>query len=148
MKIKYREACRLFVIAICANASVALHAVSGYVCVVNESTGFSRSEGEWKSTSFRAGRRYNVSRAQSGETLFFTEGQKPVWVVKEVGDKNASFWCKSDFTSAGAIRCDGVGGEFWFNRENLRFQEYYAIGYVNDSKGDTPLVAIGTCSSY
>lgn len=134
-------------------AATAACAADSYLCVTQMVTGFvyDKDAGEWSSASFNANRRYVVSRAR-------VDGF--AWEVVQVGETRPSTLCKSDFTGAGNLSCEG-SHQFKMNRTNRRFLHAYLMGYWTDRSGEpgamgnpylfkegenTPFVEIGTCS--
>jgi hypothetical protein len=74
-----------------------------------------------------------------------------------MGDDHAMVLCKDDFSESGFLFCQGLGGEFRFNRRNGRFLNVYLLGYFNvvpgtnkitDESSDTPFMEIGKCSPF
>jgi hypothetical protein len=129
---------------------------SSYLCVADKSTGFTLNKvtHEWETTRFTIMNKYLVSHSPKG-SKFDSLGTK--WTVKEVGRSFAQYFCKADFNDVGNLFCDGFG-EFKMNKLSLRFLTTYTDGYWNYGPGtkrfgpedieggDTPAVAIGTCS--
>jgi hypothetical protein len=130
----------------------ALASAETYVCVVDQATGFyfNRAQKTWQQTSFKVTQKYlvkpNVDASIAGK-----------WVVVEFGRSAPTAVCEYDFTSTGALRCNGLGGEFVMNRKNLRFLVSYLLGYWTDAipgeeagtfvEGEnTPLISLGKCS--
>jgi hypothetical protein len=58
---------------------------------------------------------------------------KGKWIVSEIGGPVPFAWSEYDFTSTGALRCEGSFGEFAMNRKNLRFVKTYIYGYWTDA---------------
>jgi hypothetical protein len=126
-----------------------VNAATGYVCVVDQATGFSQKrDGQWVQTGFKPGTTYNVSRAVGKDAMPSGSPPRFEWVVKEVGSERTAYRCP-DFNPAEILRCGGVGGTFILDKKALRFQYTYEIGYVfYFGSGDTPYIAIGKCSPY
>jgi len=132
--------------------TTASYAGDSYLCVTEKVTGFiyDKAIGDWSVTSFNPDRQYVVSRARADGVA---------WEVVQVGETLPSAQCKSDFSSAGNLSCEGFH-QFKMNRTNQRFLHAYLMGYWSDhsnetrTKGNpflfkegenTPFVEIGTC---
>jgi len=126
-----------------------------YLCVGDFSTGFSfdRSSNSWEQATFRADRKFLLSRPDRNDKVF----SEWVWVLKEVGSSMPSAVCKQDFDESGSLHCQGIS-TFRINRISGRFLYAYLYGYWNDNAGksanlggteggNTPLLVIGKCSS-
>ena len=128
------------------------HAEDSYLCLTEKVTGFvyDKASGDWVSTEFNTERQYIVSRSQA-------EGA--AWQVTQVGEVIPSSLCRSDFTRAGNLSCEGTH-KFKMNKANRRFIHAYLMGYWSDHSGETrtadnpylfkegentPFVEIGTC---
>lgn len=132
-------------------SSVLAQSANGFICAEDQSTGFSFKTGRWTDASFKSSDKYVVTKAKGDEP----GASGSVWIVKELGQTVPSFWCKSGFSEKGALRCEGIGGEFALNHKNGRFLRTYVVGYWTDNiPGDTffkegantPHLAIGKCS--
>lgn len=143
----------LLFIAVTSSASN-LMAAEGFVCAPEHTTGFSynKQEKAWKPTIFKSESHLVISRPNE------IEKNTGVWVVKKIGSIMPNYFCKEEINDAGYLRCAG-GGEFIFNRKNLRFMSTYAVGYVNDRLGkknpflgdegdNTPSISIGQCTPF
>lgn len=95
-----------------------------------------------------------VSKVEAGEADKYqsVSANRPVYVVREMGDDFPSAFCPKEFDSHGFIWCDGFGSIFRMNKKTLRFSSFYLLGYtVSDlsrDRGNTPSVTIGECSPF
>lgn len=136
----------VFVFAVANGISVASAAPTSYLCALDEMTGFSydKSLKQWHATNFRASKKFILSRSKQ---------QKFAWEVTEVGSTLPGAACEKDFNESGNIFCTGLF-ELRFNRNQLRFLYFHAIGYWNDDNSsdlfkegsNTPAIGIGKCS--
>jgi hypothetical protein len=114
---------------------------SQFFCAADLSTGFKLQSSGWSSVDFTVkDMRYTIAPQDSGGTDY---------TVTKLGDKSPSHRCKNNLPPGGKIHlvCGGLGYGFIFNERELRFQEYYGIGFVNgDAPGNTPSITIGKCS--
>ena len=123
--------------------SLNLYAQTSYLCIPETSAGFTfnKSQQKWVSTNFRVdGKKYLLSKSKKGD-----------WEWKKFGQQNSLEWCDGDFDEFGYLKCQLLG-TITINKNTLRFQNYYPIGYVNKSTTgnegeDTPYIEIGTCSA-
>lgn len=133
--------------------STTLAKAESYLCVEEQSTGyqFNKSRKIWQQTSFKPTGKYLV-KPNTDAT------HKGKWIVTEIGRADPSYRSEYDFTSTGALRCEGLVGEFMMNRKSLRFLRTYSLGYWTDAilgeaegsfvEGhNTPLISIGQCST-
>jgi len=84
---------------------------------------FDRTARQWRGASFKTDGKFVV-----------THSKKPsfVWEVKEIGSTYWTLICKKEFSNNGEVHCDGLGGQFFFNRKSMRFLATYTIGYWNE----------------
>jgi hypothetical protein len=136
---------------LCANATA-----DGWLCIGEKSSGFRYEEtpDRWMSAVFgnATDSKFVVRRANMDEPM----EQRFTWVVAQLGKDSIDYGCEDDLEDSGALFCKGLFGEFRFNSKSLRFQSYYAIGYVirdpNSAEGkeiqsgNTPSLVIGRCS--
>lgn len=124
---------------------------AGWLCVTEQSTGFSynSSSKSWREASFKADKKYVVRSSQK-------EGY--LWEVAELGETSdvASAYCRDNPNEIGNLFCNGLGGDFRINTKNNRFIYVYFLGYwtydpdswvFKNEGGDTPTMSIGRCSS-
>ncbi len=134
----------------CLLLSDVAYAGEQYLCTADRASGFSfnKSSKEWEHTTFKANSKYVISKPDDGSSAF---------VVREIGQSFPTAWCKDAFNQAGFLFCEGIGGDFKFNRRNGRFISAYLMGYFNvvpgvneitDATSDTPYVEIGKCSPF
>jgi hypothetical protein len=131
-----------------AMAQVADAQTDAWLCISDKAAGFSDKYGSWNSTNFNAGNRYIIKASKV---------QGTAWEVREFGDQNAfaDAYCKDTFTASKILNCSGIFTEFHFNAGTGRFMRIYYAGYwtyipgdknFGNDGGDTPVIAIGTCS--
>ena len=132
------------------------HAESGWICVADQSTGFSFAKGSstWIQTNFRSGDKYLIVPLVSGDFGFDQSVDASVvqYGVKKFGSEGLWYWCNAgiqyDF-----LNCKGYG-EFRVDLKRLRFLSTYTFGYVGSNSdgtedtGDTPSIDIGTCAPF
>jgi hypothetical protein len=129
-----------------AGASSAIAESNSYICVAEESTGFSFDEGtrRWGSRNFHADSKYILSKSSS------KEGR---WEVKEVGTSFGT-GCDGGFDDKGFVECSGLI-HFEMNNKSLRYIVVHKYGYVASefpkdgpfNEGSiTPYIEIGKCS--
>ena len=117
-------------------------AADSYLCVAEQTTGFSYDAAKkaWRSADFRSEKKIAITRAAK---------KAGVLEAKEVGDSRPGAVCEQDFNEAGNLFCSGVF-DLRFNRRQLRFLYVYPIGYWSDGAAsregeNTPALAIGRC---
>jgi len=132
--------------------------VTSYLCESTSAVGFkfSPSEGRWVPAIFEASHKFHVrpfDRAK--EAIGEEDYPKHHWDVVRVGEPPGGLpdaYCKEDFTGEGWLFCKAIGGDFTFDKENMRFLHSYALGYwgirpgKSDATSDTPYMEIGTCA--
>lgn len=133
-----------FVILLSATSAVA----EQYVCIAEHTTGFryNRSSESWSPVTFLASKKLVVTVSKSSDYEF---------EVKTLGSKYdfPEFTCEDAFNEYGYLFCEGFG-EFRMNKNTLRFQSYYPIGYVaadfdeEHQATNNPSLTIGKCSSF
>lgn len=125
---------------------------TAYLCTADKAVGFAfdATNKQWVNRNFRTEEKYMISRSTASDIA---------WEVKTVGQKYALIFCKKDFNSSGYLFCEGVGTNFRFNNDSLRYMSVYMLGYWTDGKlaskensflgkegSDTPGIEIGKCS--
>jgi len=119
---------------------------------MDQATGFRFNAAQqiWQQSNFQAGHKYLVKPNTDREI-------KGKWIVSEFGERVPFARSEDDFTSTGALRCEGAFGEFAMNRKSLRFVKTYVWGFWTDTvpgeQGETfvegkntPHIGIGNCS--
>ena len=117
-----------------------------WLCIGEYATGFSYSEAsqQWQSTHFRGQSKYVI-----------IEGNNPKYPyeIKRLGEKFSLMRCDHAVNKAGYLLCDGLSGQFRFNKDNLRFLITFIPGFYNvlpntfsDEESDTPSMEIGFCT--
>jgi hypothetical protein len=135
----------IFTLAVQSVAMYAAEGTIGYLCVADKSVGFHQAaNGEWEAAEFKADGKYLIKKPRE-QFAKNSEDETNLWVVTPVGSDAPIYGCTSDFSDVGSLGCEGFG-YFLMNKKTLRFQAYYPIGYVVERKGNTPNLAIGTCS--
>jgi hypothetical protein len=121
-----------------------------YLCVSESSAGFryDKQTKTWKGTNFRTDDKYLIAPSKSPNYAF---------QVTRVGESSPAVSCDNGFNEPGYLHCEGIGGEFKFNRRNGRFLFAFVTGYFNvipslnditDETSDTPFIEIGKCSPF
>jgi hypothetical protein len=120
-----------------AAASAAEAQTRTYLCIGDLSTGFVWLADTWKETTFHV---RNDRFAVKIEDLEVT--------VTRIGNDYPSHTCTLYAADATQFACGGLGYGFVMNLTNLRYQDYYGLGYVDggDSPDNTPALTIGKCS--
>jgi hypothetical protein len=123
-------------------------AQTGYLCIVEKATGFTRDKGtnNWSSTDFKVeDSRYLLLKKSESETEY---------EFKEFGKSEYKVMCSKNLDS---VKCDSALGNVSINLSSLRFQLYHPYGYVhsdpikerrNESLYLTPYLGIGRCSKF
>lgn len=143
---------RTCIIVLLLSALPALASAESYLCVMDQATGFRFNAAQqiWQQSNFQAGHKYLVKPNTDREI-------KGKWIVSEFGERVPFARSEDDFTSTGALRCEGAFGEFAMNRKSLRFVKTYVWGFWTDAvpgeQGETfvegkntPHIGIGNCS--
>ena len=106
-----------------------------YLCIAEKSTGFNFSEQTkaWESLDF------NVT-----DIKYILKNNNNTWEWKAFGSKDSLPTTCSYFNKYGIMNCTGMY-EVSFSRENLRFQQFFKLGYVDNFKSN-PNIVIGRCS--
>jgi hypothetical protein len=132
-----------FLLSILFTFTAPVFSQSSYLCIAENSVGFSfnKTQQKWINTNFKVeGKKYLLSKSKQGN-----------WEWKKFGEQNTYASCKSDFNEYGYLTCQELN-TINFNKNNLRFQNYYPIGYINkgvvgNEGEDTPSIEIGKCSA-
>ena len=126
-------------VAAASTVSVAQE-TQGYICVADKASGFkfNKEAKEWEHA------RFNV---KDNKYILTKKGAQ--WEWKALGSRFPTP-CGDDFNAHGFLSCSSVE-EITFNRNSLRFQSVYPIGYVHNGQvknegGDTPSIEIGRCT--
>jgi len=116
--------------------------ISGWLCVGQVATGFANRDADgWKAVAFKE-ETFVVKKPDRRDVELF--GTNLFWVVSALGEQGTRHYCEKE--SKVDVNCEGAYGWFTLNKENLRFQWIYPIGYVEDSKRDNPQIQIGKCT--
>lgn len=130
-----------------------------YLCVAEHAAGFAYSENskDWVGTNFKTDLKYIISKSDDKEYRF---------KVTRVGENYPTFECKDGFNEPGYLLCQGMTGQFKFNKKNGRFLASCPFGYFNviperrksfedkskipftDKDSETPYMEIGKCSPF
>lgn len=129
-----------------------------WLCVGEQSAGFSYEKGKWRATIFNGVNAFKiVIRVPTAEDKEFLAGpnflgdKNPTWLALPLGEAFPTMACWGAGNPAFII-CDGSIQELRFNRSTLRFQYTYRPGYIDtkpgtDQSGDEPKMVIGLCSA-
>lgn len=144
--------------SICACLVGAAPAPTTYLCVGEQATGFSMDQRshKWKADAFRP-REYVIKLPVKGDGAP-SGASTAVLAVYEIGNSDpfdATAFCDKDFNDEGFLFCQGLGDDFKFNRQTLRFLRSFPFGYIDPPKNSfwgpegsaTPFLEIGTCSA-
>ena len=117
-------------------------AQSSFLCISDASTGF----GYDQATRKWVAKRFNVD-----DHKFLLNKKDGSWQWTKFGETYVTGKCSGDFNSNGFLDCEGFGEEIRLNKQTLRFQSIYNVGYVvaglvKDDNGNTPYIEIGRCS--
>lgn len=112
------------------------------LCIEKAATGFAFEGGDWKSVNFKANDKFLIQEIEKDKLL----GVNPfTYTVKKFGEKTTFLYCKRPSSN---LVCGGLGYGFVLNFENMRYQYYYGIGYLEESgESNTPLISIGECTT-
>jgi hypothetical protein len=145
-----RLAITALMLAFCANMRPATADwLLAFDCTTDLAVGFNFDESSraWQPTTFRDRNRYIVRTLSEAEqnSRFLPDSGKHAWGVFEGDNEFPTYRCDE---VGGYMFCDRQAmGNFQFDMQSLRFQKYYAFGYVGgrDSNEDTPAIEIGRC---
>jgi len=123
-----------------------------YLCIAEHVAGhkYDNNSREWVSTTFKAGQKYIVKVNKTYSK----------WAVYDFGIDSSIVNCISDFSESGSLVCNSVNPShfssmdssihFFMNKNTLRFQLIYELGYINSNKNvddnQNPYISIGTCT--
>lgn len=128
------------------SAAIAAADEQSYLCVAEQSTGFSFKNGSWQSTGFKADDKYVIKPVSAEFTKTMPNAK---WIVVPLGDVAPMSVC-GEFNENGWLQSCGGFVQFSFNRKTLKFLSAYMIGYVYTEDGkenaNTPSLTIGKCS--
>jgi len=143
---------KAYTILLLLTALPALANAESYLCVEGQVTGFNfNTKGNnWEKSGFHADHKYFV-KPNSDTSL------KAKWIVTQSGATVPYASSQDDFASTGALKLDGMGGQFLMNKKSLRFVRTYILGYWTDAipgeeagsfvEGkNTPVITIGSCA--
>jgi hypothetical protein len=154
--------------AVMSSAIAATPPAGPFLCIVEQSTGFSFKEPSksWQTVIFQPGEKLILKRIDNKLYEPMPGTRMPIsgtWAVWKFGDDHwPLFVCKSEFSDVGVVWCDGSMGErFGFNASNNRFITDDLVGYIQpglpgyigvDGKqlpegSNTPDISIGKCSA-
>src|SRR5690349_11292875 len=108
-----------------------------YLCVPDQSTGFSFSNGGWHPTNFRTGdKKYLVRRTKTEDDV-----KDAKWLVVELGSDYPTAVCEKDFNEAGFLFCEGIL-RWSMGKKSLRFLGAYLFGFYDgkDNNENTPFI--------
>ncbi|MDJ0749635.1 MAG: hypothetical protein QNJ11_09125 [Woeseiaceae bacterium] len=132
-----------------------------YLCIPDQSTGFTYKGGEWQVARFNvAEEKYVLRKRKRRERHPIYSDSR--WLIFRFGETTPAGGCDKGFDRSGLIHCSYyLYGDFRMNRDTGRYQATYWPGYV-DSQGaestdadrraprdgdDTPSITIGRCSA-
>jgi hypothetical protein len=118
---------------------------TSYLCIGDLSTGFALESGIWKTVNFSVSDAKLIVKPASIEE---SRGGEYQYTVTRIGQDTPFHFCEKPLVE-GVIVCSGRRTSFVLDTANLRYQEYYGIGYVHgDLPGNTPSITIGKCSKF
>ena len=128
---------RIITLAAFFAASSVVNAQTAYLCIPDGASGIS----------------WNASTKKWGHTNFNVKNDKHLLKETDKGWEWSNFGktfgqkC-GEFSEAGFLECDIIGGQLRFNKKTLRFLKTYVWGYVEgvDNDNDTPAIVFGECS--
>ena len=123
-----------------------------YICVADQTTGFTFEQGTWKSTNFKEDRKFLFKReVAQHDGPNWNSGDK-IWSMSELGQENSSMLCSDKVNlSSGPIVLDDIVCHGFtnvkFNKKSLRVLLSYFVGFTDgDNNDNTPTITIGKCS--
>lgn len=153
LRVSFAIACSL-----AACLAYAAPAPTTYLCLGAQATGFSidKRTHEWKADIFKT-RKYVIKLPVKGNGAP-SGASTAVMAVYEIGktdQADATAFCDKDFNDQGFLFCQGLGEDFNFNRQTLRFLHSFPYGYIEPPKSSfwgpegsaTPFLEIGSCSA-
>jgi hypothetical protein len=129
-----------------------------YLCIGEQATGFGMNAKthSWAVREFRP-RRYVIRAPLKGPNApsGASSSVMAVYEFGKVDQASATAFCDKDFNEKGFLFCQGLGEEFNFNRQTLRFVHWFPHGFIEPpdftiwgKEGEaTPFMEIGTCSA-
>lgn len=126
-------------------------AASRWLCSPSLTVGFKfePSSSVWQSEFFENGPAFVISEANEADDV--DPGTQ--FVGTRLGAAFPDIRCTSGFSAAGYLSCSGGLTHLLFNRNSLRYQTVYWVGFVSsnpktDTTNDTPHTEIGECASF
>jgi hypothetical protein len=158
MKGKTRILVRAVALAAYCGIAASASPVTSYLCIGELSTGFAMNaqSHKWNRVNFNPNR-YVIKAPTQGPNAPSGALTSPMAVYEfgktGVGEETA--FCGGDFNAEGYLFCSGLGEDFNFNRQTLRFIHAFPHGYIEPSKSSfwgpegsvTPLLEIGSCTA-
>ena len=118
-----------------------------YECTSDSAVGYSFDEGRrsWTPTQFKMDKASYSVRHLTDDEMEKVIYKGKAWGVFEPEDKVTVHTCPE--LDSDRLVCGGVATSFILDSHSLRYQKYYAGGYVSgqDNNDDTPSVEIGRC---
>ena len=142
------------------SASAVPQTSDSYLCIPDQSTGFTYKDGEWQIARFSIEEEKYILRKRKRKEKhpIYSDSR---WLIFRFGETTPAGGCDKGFDESGLIHCSYyLYGDFKMNRDTGRYQAIYWPGYV-DSQGadsidadpsaprdgeDTPSMTIGRCS--
>ena len=153
--------CSLFLSLLLVPALATPQESDSYLCIPDQSTGFSFKDGEWQVARFNVtDEKYVLRKRKRRERHPIYSGSR--WLIFRFGDTTPAGGCDKGFDSEGLIHCSYyLYGDFKMNRDTGRYQATYWPGYVDSQNADafevdpdkqrdgedTPSMTIGRCSA-
>ena len=139
-----RKRVAIFTVLLATVAAIACAAEpTSYLCIADKATGFSfnKERRVWQQANF------NVK-----DSKYLLSQRDGKWGWKRFGEQYDDGQCSDRFNEFGFLHCNNVFDAILFNKQTLRYQLFYPVGYVSkldskDSGSDTPSLEIGTCSA-
>jgi hypothetical protein len=145
------------ILAIAAQFTVVVVPAQGeetdsYLCVADQTTGFTFAQGTWKSTNFKEDRKFLFKREIAPNNGTNWNSGDRIWTVSELGQVSSLAQCYDVINlSGGPVVLDNIfcGGLYnvKFNKKSLRLLLSYFVGFTDgDNNDNTPTITIGKCS--
>jgi hypothetical protein len=101
---------------------------TGWLCISEKATGFKydKSTKEWRPTNFNVSLEKFLVRPRTPDDLDLLGMVNPgddAWSVAEIGRDIGYAW--RGFNEYNVLYCEGIGSEFTFSKQNLKFQDYH-----------------------
>ena len=126
-----------------------------YLCIQNQVTGFKNTknpwtdDGIWTQANFTTENKYIIRRVTK-DIKWDNKNWKRfegTYIVSTFGSNSMTYFCTENHSgNTKHFDCTSDLGFFSFDSSRNRFIMAYKGGYLKNTKNDTPILEIGTCS--